>query len=105
MAAEVVYCGHKVTAECVTQVEDSVQAITETPRPENTSQLKSYLGMINNNHKFLPRLSTILTPLHQLLAKNKPWNWFSEQDWVFHKSKELLTSSTLPGHYSSNPDM
>ena len=40
MAAEVVYCGHNVTAEGVTPVEANVRAIKEAPRPENTSQLK-----------------------------------------------------------------
>ena len=33
MAAEVVYCGHKVTAEGVTPVEANVQAIKLVPRP------------------------------------------------------------------------
>ena len=103
--AEVVYCGHKVTAEGVTPMEANVQAIKEAPRPENTSQLKFYLGMINYYHKFLPRLSTVLAPLHKLLPKNEPWNWFSEQDQAFHKSKELLISSTLLVHYSSTKEI
>ena len=105
MAAEVVYCGHKVTAESVTPVETNVQAINEAPRPENTSQLKFYLDIINYYHKFLPKLSTALAPLHKLFAENKLWNRYSEQDRAFYKSKERLTSSTLLVHYSSTKEI
>ena len=105
MTAEVVYCGQKVTAEGVTPMETNVQAIKEAPRPENTSHLKSYLGMINYYHKFLPRLSTVRGPSHNLLAKNEHWNWISEQDRAFHRSKELQTSFTLLVHYSSTKEI
>ena len=98
MATEVVYSGHKVTTEDVTPVEDNVPAIKEAPRLENTSQLKSYLGMINYCHKFLTRLLTVFAPLRKMLAKNKPWNWFSEQDQEFYKSRDvdiLYTTNAL----------
>ena len=82
-------------------MEANVKAIKEAPRLENTSQLKSYLGMINYYHKFLPSLSTVLTSLHKLLAKN----WFSEKDQAVHKSKALLTPSTLLVHYNSTKEI
>ena len=44
MVSEVVYCGHKVTTEGITPVKANVQVVQETPRPQNTSKLKSYLG-------------------------------------------------------------
>lgn len=101
MATEVVYCGHKNTAEGVTPVEANMQVIIEAPNLENTSQLKPYLGIVNYYHKFLPQLSTVLVPLHQLLIKNELWSWSSGQEQAFHKPKELLTSTKLLVHYDS----
>ena len=101
MAGKVEYCGHKVTAEGISPMEANVQAIKQAPRPENTTQLKSYLGMLNYYNKFLPDLSTVLAPLHKLLSKNVPWEWSHDQEGAFNKSKEMLTSTAILTHYDS----
>ena len=54
---------------------DKVQAIQDAPQPENVSQLKSYLGLLSYYRKFIPNLSTLLTPLYALLKKDVPWSW------------------------------
>lgn len=61
----------------------------------STKTSKHQVEIINYCYKFLPRLSTILVPLHKLFAKNGQWNWWGEQDQAFYKSKELLTSTLL----------
>ena len=80
MATKVVYYGHKIAAVGIIRVKANMQAICETQRPQNKSQLKSYLVMINYYPNFLPRLPTILGPLYKELAKNKRWDWSAEQD-------------------------
>ncbi|GBP30245.1 Retrovirus-related Pol polyprotein from transposon opus [Eumeta japonica] len=44
-----------------------VKAIKEAEPPKNVSQLKSFLGLVNYYRSFVPRMSTILGPLHDLL--------------------------------------
>ena len=44
---EVVYLGHTITAKGLQPTDEKVKAITAAPTPNNVSQLKSYLGMIN----------------------------------------------------------
>ena len=68
--AEVMYFGNVIIAEGVTPMKINVQAIHEALRSQKTKHLKSYLGMMNYYDKFLPRLSTILAPLHKLFTKN-----------------------------------
>ena len=51
-ADEVVYLGQKVTSEGSQTVAEKVKAVTEAPNPENVTQLKSYLGMINYHHRY-----------------------------------------------------
>ena len=55
--------------------------------------------MINYYQKFLPNLSSVLAPLHELLRKETHWHWGKEQMQAFQKSKDFLKSSGLLVHY------
>ena len=74
-------------------------SVVEAPCPSNQKQLKAYLGLLTYYSKFLPNLSSLLTPLYTLLQKDVTWKWDSEQQNAFDKSKELLTSSNLLVHF------
>ena len=102
MSPSVVYLGHKIDREGIHPVADKVNAIVNAPRPQNVSQLKSYLGLLSYYSKFLPNLATVLAPLYHLLRKNTPWRWSQREEKAFKISKELLTSSDVPAHY--NPE-
>ena len=67
--------------------------------PTNVTELKSFLGLLNYYHKFLPDLSTTLAPLHQLLQKDAKWIWSQTQVKAFQQAKSLLQSSSLLVHY------
>lgn len=43
-------------------VADKVTAIKEAPRPNDQTQLKAFLGMLNYYHQFLPDIATTLEP-------------------------------------------
>ena len=72
LADKVVYLGQMVTRKGIQPVKEKVKAVTEAPVTENVSQLKSYLGMLNNYHRYLPNLAAELHPLHMLLCKGMP---------------------------------
>lgn len=55
--------------------------------------LETFLGLINFDRSFLPNLSSILEPLHQLLSKGA---WWSR---AFQKIKELVTSAGVLVHF------
>jgi len=40
-------------------------------------------------------MSTVLSPLYQLLQKATKWQWTAEESKAFLASKDLLTSSQL----------
>lgn len=105
LADKVVYLGQMVTREGVQPVKEKVKAVTEAPEPENVSQLKSYLGMLNYYHRYLPNLAAELHPLHMLLRKGTPWNWKQEQAEAFQRSKELLTKANLLVHFDSSKEI
>ena len=57
MVAQVTYCGYRISGSGVEPVKDKVEAIQKAPQPQNVSQLRSFLGMLNYYHQFLPNIA------------------------------------------------
>ena len=97
--SSVEYLGHIIDAKGLHPSESKVRAIRDAPSPTNITELKSFLGLLNYYHKFLPNLATTLAPLHQLLHKETKWKWTQDHENSFQKAKSLLHSSSLLVHY------
>ena len=93
------YLGHVIDEHGLHPSESKVRAIRNAPTPTNVTELKSFLGLLNYYHKFLPDLATLLAPLHQLLRKDTKWMWTERQEEAFIKAKSLLHSDSLLVHY------
>ena len=78
---------------------NKVKAIQEAPPPTNIQELRAYLGLLTYYNRFLPNMSTVLSPLYKLLQKSTKWQWTTKQNKAFSASKELLTSSRLLVHF------
>ena len=48
-------------------MEEKVRAVTKAPVPQNISELKAFIGLVNYYGKFLPNLATVLSPFYSLL--------------------------------------
>ena len=77
----------------------------ETTQPHNVTELKSFLGLLSYYSKFLPNMSTTLSPLYTLLQKNRRWKWCKEQQKAFEQAKLALQSDTLLVHYDSEKEL
>ena len=99
LAPSVTYLGHQIDTQGLHPVQEKIKALQEVPKPQNVSELKSYLGLLTYYSRFLPNLSTALAPLYKLLQRNVPWKWTSAQDQCFEKSKKMLLESQLLVHF------
>lgn len=99
---KVKYLGHEISYDGIKPNKEKVTAIIEASIPQNLTQLKGYLGMLNYYGKFLPKLSDTLFPLYQLTKKNICFEWSIECDRAYKASKELLTQNQLLIHYDPN---
>ena len=95
----VTYMGCIISAEGISATEEKVEAIKKAPRPENSTQLRTFLAMINYHGKFIRNLSSILQPLNQL-QKNQEFLWSPQCEEAFNKAKESLSSSHVLVHYN-----
>ena len=99
MLPAVEYLGHKISEKDLQPMEGKVRAIAEAPAPQNVSQLKAFLGMLNYYAKFLPNISSRLAPLYKLLQKAVKWAWGPAQQEAFKEAKEALISAKVLVHY------
>ena len=63
--------------------EEKIETILKLNPPENTKELKSFLGGTQLMAKFLPKVSEQTDRLRKLLKKNEPWNLGEEQQKDF----------------------
>ena len=96
---KITYCGHEVDQHGLHKTQEKVDAVVNTPRPENVQQVRSFLGLVNYYHKFLPNLVTTLNPLNRLLEQGKPWKWTAECEGAFASVKKLIASDMVLTHY------
>ncbi|KAJ8356525.1 hypothetical protein SKAU_G00193190 [Synaphobranchus kaupii] len=82
------YLRHVINAEGLRTAPSKVAAIVDTPPPQNISQLRSFLGLLNYYGRFIPNLSSLLQPLHKLLHQDKTWKWTASCQEAFEKAKE-----------------
>ena len=99
MQSSVEYLGHCIDASGVHPTSQKVEAILNAPVPQNSQQLRSFLGLLHYYDKFLPNLSSLLHPLNRLLKSNAQWNWSSECQKTFKQAKSQLASAPILAHY------
>ena len=95
---EVTFLGHIVNAEGVGTESSKVQKITESPAPQNLTEVRSVLGLFSYYRRFIPHFSDIAKPLIKLTEKNKQFHWGEEQDVAFERLKELLSQAPILVH-------
>ena len=96
---EVRYLGFKVNSSGLSPLPEKVRALVQAPAPEDVSELKSFLGMVQYYQRFLPRLSTKLEPLHELLRSSNEWVWTERQQCAFKEIKSMLQRAPVLAHY------
>ena len=93
------YLGYKVSAQGLEPLAECIRPLMEAPAPTNVSELKSYCGMLTYYNRFMPNVSTVLEPLHELLRSGVEWEWTEEREKAFQESKRMLRDSPVLTHY------
>ena len=99
----ITYCGHKINANGLHKTQDKIEAVINAPVPENVTQLRAFLGLVNYYSHFLPNMASVLHPLYQLLKKDRKYAWTAAAQNAFDTVKEMITSDTVLTHY--DPDL
>ena len=100
--SSVKFLGHVVGKEGVTADPEKTSAIRNMETPQSVSDLRRFLGMVNQLGKFSPRISELNQPLRELLSNKKAWLWGPDQERSFNSIKDELSRPTTLALYDPN---
>ena len=63
------FFGHLVDDSGIRADPDKTAAIAEMKPPQNITELRRFIGMVNQLEKFSPNLAELTQPLRELLSK------------------------------------
>ena len=69
------------------------------PNPKKISELRLFLGSINQYMKFVPNLSTLISPLRPLLGKKSFYQWNDDHTNAFEELKKQIVDITENNHF------
>lgn len=67
---EVQFIGHVISPNGIRPSPSKVEALVSFRRPENASEVKSFLGLANYMNKFINNLATLDEPLRRLTEQS-----------------------------------
>lgn len=86
------FLGFLISEDSITVDLDKVSAISKMKAPTTKTELQSLLGTVNFLARHIPRHSSMLLPLHNLLQKDIPFVWSPAQQDAFDHLKTLLAN-------------
>jgi len=92
---EIDYLGLKIAFDKIMMDPVKVQGVAEWPTPQNTTEVRSFLGFTNFYRRFIRDFSNVAKPLNTLLQKNAAWTWASEQAGAFEHLKKAICSTPI----------
>ncbi|XP_058819450.1 uncharacterized protein K02A2.6-like isoform X1 [Topomyia yanbarensis] len=99
---ELPYLGHIISEKGLLPCPSKISTIKEAKVPKNVQELKSFLGLINYYHKFIPHLSSKLYYLYNLLKNDTKYVWDANCDKAFEESKKSLIATNFLEFFDPN---
>ena len=96
------FFGNIYSADGVTADPDKIAAIVALRPPENKSELKTFLGMVNYLQQFIPRLSEHTALIRDLEKKDVRFVWDPLYQECFDRVKSLVANSMALAFYDRN---
>ena len=81
---------------------EKIQGIVQTATPQNVSEVRRFLGTVNQMSKFSPHLADSTRPLRELLEHDSVWHWGDKQQAAFSRIKSQLTYAPVLSLFDPN---
>jgi len=72
-----------------------VKGVLEWPTPKCVKDIQKFLGLTNYYRRFIKGFATVARPLHDLVKKDKKWEWTEKQEETFKELKEQFTKEPV----------
>ena len=96
------WVGYKIKKGGVTIEEAKLKALSQFPRPTNISELRSFMGLVEQLAGFSTAVAEAKGPLRPLLSSRNAYIWTSDHDRAFEAVKAALISPPVVVHFDPN---
>ena len=94
------FAGFIVGASGVSPDPAKISNIKNFPTPQCVSDIRSFLGLVNQFSSFIPNLATSTDLLRSLLQKKNAFIWTEAHQHEFENVKSLLSQNLLTSHFN-----
>ena len=94
------FLGHIVSKEGISPDPTKTEAIRKMSTPTNVTELRRFMGMVNQLGKFSSHIAELSSPLRGLLSSKNAWSWDASQEDAFMNIKAELTKPTVLALYN-----
>lgn len=92
---EVIFLGHKCSAEGISPGNHKLKSIQTYPRPNDKESTKRFVAFANFYRKFIKNFAILAQPLNQLTKKSTIFKWSDEHENAFLSLKNSLTKPSI----------
>jgi len=81
--------------EGIKMEEEKVKGVLEWPTLKCVKDVQKFLGLANYYRWFIEEFATVARPLHDMVKKDKKWEWTEKQEKAFKELKEQFTKEPV----------
>lgn len=93
------FLGFIVSDKGVSADPEKVRAVVNFKAPQNATECRSFMGLVNFVGRFIPDLATVSEPIRRLMHKKTVFHWEKPQQDAFNKIKALMGNADTLAHY------
>jgi len=92
---EVEFLGVVIGPEGIKMEKEKVKGVLEWPTPKSVKDVQKFLGLANYYCRFIEGFATVARPLHDLVKKDKKWEWTEKEERAFKELNERFTKEPV----------
>lgn len=96
---ETKFLGMMVSTSGLRMDPQKTAAISSWQAPQNTKDVRAFLGLVNFYRRFIGQFSTIARPMNNLLKKDAKWDWTAKEQQSFEDLKQAVCTAPVLQHF------
>lgn len=96
---KITYLGFNIDSTGLSKTNERVESVLRAPIPNNISELRAFVGLVNYYSRFIPNYAEKMVPLYGLLQKDNEFVWSSECQRSFEQMKKEVTTDRVLAHF------